>query len=186
MKKPLPDKATLLAALWYDPLSGLLYWRDRLPEGFATAGHCRNWNRKFSGKAAGTVVKRKGKTDYRKVVFNYEHYFAHRIIFQMLKGGLSQTHEIDHIDGNGLNNTWPNLRKVTSAQNARNQRLRRTNKTGRVGTFFDERKGLFSATITQDRKTIKLGSFVTLEEAVRARDAAEGSLDFHQNHGRHC
>jgi hypothetical protein len=56
---------------------------------------------------------------------------AHRAIFLMHHGYLP--HEIDHIDGNPLNNRIENLREVTKSENLSNTKIYRNNTSGTKG-----------------------------------------------------
>jgi hypothetical protein len=47
-------------------------------------------------------------------------YFAHAVIWAMAHGAFPE-YDLDHIDGDGLNNRITNLRLVTKAENQRNQ-----------------------------------------------------------------
>lgn len=73
--------------------------------------------------------------------------------------------QVDHINGNKLDNRRENLRLATAAQNARNSKLSRSNKTGFKGTRFLARTGRFSAQIRIAGTTKHLGYFDTAEEA---------------------
>jgi hypothetical protein len=76
--------------------------------------------------------------------------------------------EVDHIDGNGLNNKKENLRIATHQQNNFNKKPYANNKVGLKGVRED--RGKFIATITHNYKTIYIGSYKTKEEAGIAYD----------------
>lgn len=84
--------------------------------------------------------------------------------------------EVDHIDGDGLNNTRRNLRIVTRNQNRFNLRLRADNKSGYKGVFCDKRTGRWCAHIGFYGQRKNLGYFATPEEAARAYDIAACEL----------
>jgi hypothetical protein len=74
-------------------------------------------------------------------------------------------HEVDHRDGDGLNNRWDNIREATSAQNKHNRGVNKNNTTGFKGVYMDKRSGRYVAQITIDYKGYQLGRFYTAEEA---------------------
>jgi hypothetical protein len=51
--------------------------------------------------------------------------------------------EVDHIDGDRLNNRRNNLRVVNHQQQAQNRGVRKDNKTGHRNVSFDPKKGLY-------------------------------------------
>lgn len=65
-------------------------------------------------------------------VGNKKQIYVHRVIYQMYYGDLTSKYLIDHIDGNPLNNSIHNLRKVTKGQNNSNLRGNRKNNTSGV------------------------------------------------------
>lgn len=97
--------------------------------------------------------------DYKKGVSNYID--MHRLMLGFPKSG------IDHIDGNGLNNTRNNLRVSTQAQNTRNQRIKKTNTSGYKGVSFCKKKKKYSCHITLNYKHIFGGYFKNPIEAAK-------------------
>lgn len=75
---------------------------------------------------------------------------------------------VDHIDGNGLNNTRVNLRVANSTENARNTRLRKDNTSGFKGVTWHKKNRKWRAVIKVDGGQKHLGMFDTLEAAYAA------------------
>lgn len=71
---------------------------------------------------------------------------------------------IDHKDGDKTNNAWENLRQVTDAVNAQNQRKAKIqSKSGLLGVRIN---GIyFQAVIGVDGRNMYLGTFKTAKEA---------------------
>jgi hypothetical protein len=162
---PLPSQEELRKLLDYDPETGKLIWKRRKCDS-------PTWNIRFAGKPALTIEKRGYFTGS---IWGVK-YMTHRIIWKWMTG--DDPAEIDHINGNGLDNRWANLRSVDRLANARNMPKRRENKSGYCGVYFAQ--GKWQARIL--RKTI--GTFSSREDAIAARKAAERELGFHPNHGR--
>lgn len=80
--------------------------------------------------------------------------------------------EVDHKQGNGLDNRRSNLRKATHAQNMRSGRMRRNNKTGFKCVYWHTKGKKWIARITVNGKMLHLGLFTTIQEAADAYDKA--------------
>lgn len=171
--------------LRYDYTSGLLYWLPRLPEDFNTTttypkdSLAVSWNKRFSGKEALTAV---GNHGYRTGSLLGENTLAHRAIWKLVTG-YWPTLSIDHIDGDRLNNSWGNLREVTSGVSSKNKRVRCDNSSGYTGVI-ERGYGRWSARIASGGKVYSLGTYDTFEEAYEARKQGEKDFGFHKNYGR--
>lgn len=75
--------------------------------------------------------------------------------------------QVDHIDGNRLNNMKINLRIVTKRQNARNRVEHRKNlfSSRYVGVYWDKDLNKWRAGVTVDKKQIHLGVFLNENDA---------------------
>ena len=103
-----------------------------------------------------------GKRKYRTLVIKYRTIMAHRIAW-FLYHNEWPTKEIDHIDGDGLNNKISNLRHVSKRENALNKDVHRL---GRLfGCCFNKQSKKWQAAIRIDGEKIMLGTFNTEIEA---------------------
>ena len=73
--------------------------------------------------------------------------------------------QVDHIDGDGLNNSRQNLRICTQSENGKNRRINKTNKSGYKGVSFCNKSSKWYASIKLDGKSKNLGYFTTPEDA---------------------
>lgn len=80
--------------------------------------------------------------------------------------------DVDHINGNGLDNRRANLRLCNHAQNMCNRKIHKNNKSGFKGVHWHARLGLWEAQIQVAKKKIYLGCFDDAEVAARRYDAA--------------
>jgi hypothetical protein len=124
----------------------------------------------------GIVIRKKSKnrrTSYIHLSVCGHAIYAHRAAWALHYGEWPKG-QLDHRDGNGLNNRIDNLRDSTHAQNQRNQRIHIRNKTGVRGVCIDKKSGKWQALIWDGNgKRIHLGRFTTVEAAAAARKEAE-------------
>ena len=142
----------------YDPVTGQ----------FVLKQHREGTTRKI-----GDVLGNKKKSGYLEACFDQRIYLLHRLAYFYMTGEVPQT--VDHINGNGIDNRWGNLRSVTHQQNMENiKKMRPDNTTGYRGVH--KWHGKYRAKIVVNKKQIHLGTFSTAEEAAKAYEAARPSI----------
>jgi hypothetical protein len=116
------------------------------------------WSSIFCGKAKSPYAV---SSHFGKIVY------MHRIVMEAKSDQF-----VDHIDGNGLNNSRENLRFATTSQNNMNQCKRSDNTSGHKGISWCPDRDKYQVYINIDRKRKSLGRYKTLEEAICVRDQA--------------
>lgn len=81
--------------------------------------------------------------------------------------------QVDHINGNGLDNRLCNLRPCTNAENNRNKRFLRNPKSGHLGIRYNPKAESYYVRIMVNKKEISLGHYNNLEDAIAAREQGE-------------
>lgn len=87
----------------------------------------------------------------------------HRLILKAPKNK-----QVDHINGNGLDNRRKNIRLCTSTENHINSRKSSNNTSGYKGVTYDKRKKKWAAYTSRDRKYLFLGYFKNKKDAAKA------------------
>jgi hypothetical protein len=178
--------------LHYDPSSGLFTWLERPVSMFKHCknpqGYCNNWNSRFANQEAGCIwTQKESKTSYLKIGITLnkktKRYRAHRLAILYTDGHLPPE-QVDHIDGNGLNNRRNNLREVSDGENNKNMPIQSNNKSGTVGVYWNKAAQKWQVQIKANGKRIHGGLFINKEDAVKKRKAMEIKYNFHKNHGR--
>lgn len=80
---------------------------------------------------------------------------------------------VDHRDGNGLNNTRRNLRKVTASQSQQNRSKQSNNTTGISGVSWNTNAEKYEAHIKLAGKKKHLGLYTKLADAELAVNSAK-------------
>ena len=96
------SRAQLIKLLDYNPVNGDWTWKVDM-----------NYNARM-GEKAGFI----SNTGYHCIRIKGQDYAAHRLAWLYVHGDWPK-HQIDHIDGNKLNNRISNLRDVTFSYSAR-------------------------------------------------------------------
>lgn len=123
---------------------------------------------------------------YFVVNVEYKRYQVHRILYQLYHNIELENELIDHIDGNPSNNSKENLRICTHAENMRNRKTHKNNKTTGLKNIYiikDEYINYFHIRIKKDRKYVFSKCFrtdeYTLEDVIKIRD--EQLKEFHKD-----
>lgn len=129
-------------------------------------------NRTKPGEIAGTLnIGNRGK-EYINITVDGKRYKAHRLIWIWHYGHISKP-EIDHIDGNGLNNRIENLREATRYENAKNLKKHPSSKSGVTGVSFCKDRNKWQCYIQINGKRVSLGRFESIDDAIFTRKQAE-------------
>lgn len=95
------------------------------------------------------------------------------ILLHRLITGAKEGEVVDHINHQTLNNLDENLRVCSRQENGRNSKLNKNNTSGITGVTWHKSAKKWHAQIMVSRKTISLGLFVNINDAIVARKAAE-------------
>lgn len=160
--KPLPSVDRLHRGLDYSPKTGLFCWKDGAKGGVS------------SGDIAGTLRP----NGYIYIRIDKEHYLAHRLAWLYVTGDDPASLEVDHVNGERIDNRIKNLRLASRNEQCHNTGIRSDNTSGVRGVSWDRQYGKWLGRIQINGQTFRLGYFDKLEQAKAARLAAE-----HKMHG---
>ena len=163
----------------YHRSTGVFTWQERATINTTSQREVRRWNTRFAGKAAGCRTS----NGYIAITVNDVWFLAHRLAWLYVTGRLPHD-QIDHIDGDGTNNSFSNLREVDNQGNARNRKVPASCKTGVTGVRWRSERNKWASMIMVSKERIALGHYTDFFEACCARKSAELKYGFHVNHGR--
>ena len=166
------DQSALKEVLSYDPDTGV-FLRKITVSGNAKAGDEAGWVKRYKDK----------DLEYREIKIKTKVYKAHRLAWLYVTGEWPKGH-IDHINGDGLDNRFCNLRDVSNQENSKNSSLSKSNKSGSNGVSWHKDHGKWYARIMVNGKSKHLGYYDSKDEAIEARLNADKEYGYHENHGR--
>lgn len=156
----------------FDYKDGNLLWKNKTVD---SIGRSKNH---LNGQIAGTLEKH----GYLRVRVNNKNYLIHRLIFMYHYGYFPI--QVDHIDGNTLNNHIENLRQATNAQNCKNSKLSINNKSGVKGVSWHKASRKWMAHLQTVEKRHFIGYFNELDKAkiaiIEARNKLHGEFARHK------
>lgn len=138
--------------LEYNPHTGILRWIGHKQMPYRSIAGCKN------------------KRGYIQIYLKNKPFPAHRVAW-LLSHGEWPSNQIDHINGNRVDNRLGNLRLATNQQNSYNRGAQRNNSLGLKGVKTT-RGGRFSARINAEKKSYFLGVYDTPEQAQKAYQQA--------------
>lgn len=113
------------------------------------------------------TVEKSGKTFYAMRKHKKKKLRMHRFILKP-----KSTHEVDHINHNGLDNRRENIRIVTKRQNGVNRSKTKGSRKRYKGIHYDTRLNQWVAYVNYRKKRKYLGKFDTAKEAAIAFNKA--------------
>lgn len=144
----------LRQVLEYNPRTGEFFW-------LVSKGNSR------VGEAAGSIYA----NGYRYIQIDGLDYRAGRLAWFFVTGE-DPVDFVDHKDGVKDNNRFCNLRKATNSQNQANRGLPSNNSSGFKGVSWQPSRCKWIAKITIGGKSINLGRYTNIDDAVRAYKVA--------------
>ena len=148
--------ARLFEAFNCDPETGEFTWRTK-PNPHTVVG-----------SRAGTNCR-----GYRVLMLDKVPLSAHRAVWAFVHGSWPDA-QIDHINGDGMDNRIANLRLAKGmGKQQGNRRLNRNNTSGLRGVIWDKRKGMWAAVLKRgsDKSPAHLGYFKEKTDAAKAYEA---------------
>jgi len=97
---------------------------------------------------------------------------VHRLVAQHFLPNPDNKREVDHVDGNPMNNYLSNLRWATRGENQRNCKSRSGSSSKYLGITWHKRDNKWQAQIKIEGKRKHLGYFTDEVEAAKVYDAA--------------
>lgn len=158
MPKPLPLQDVLQECLCYSPNSGDLSWQLPDPQSRVRPGT------QFGNR---TSLRSTNSTKhYYAGMFQGTTYYAHRLIWVYMTGEDPGELMVDHINGNGLDNRWSNLRLVKRGANAANQKGHKRRRSPYKHVY--RKKSRWIGQVRRDKRLHSTLSYATAEEAHKA------------------
>lgn len=138
----------------YDPLTGEFTWIEKL---------CR---KTLIGDVAGHITN-----GHIRIRINGKRYRAHHLAFLYMTGRFHKD-KIIHLDRDGLNNKWRNLREGDAYQIASNKGHYQNGLSKYRGVSWVPSRNKWRASLTKEYNTFHLGFFEDEEEAAKAYNKA--------------
>ena len=155
MHKKYPTIDRLRQMFCYDPDGGDIFWIEK-------------GKGKIKKQAAGTTEL----SGYRGILIDGKRIRSHRIAWALFYGEWPED-QIDHVNGVKSDNRIANLRKASNSQNGKNLSIKKNNTSGYPGVSFDKANNKWRAMIKVNYKSIHLGRFTELSDAIAAKKDAE-------------
>jgi hypothetical protein len=151
----------------YERGTGRLYWKHRPRGHFSSIKEWKRWNTRFAGEAAGHERR------HCRLQIADRTYAAHRIVWKLVTGNEPPAN-IDHKNGDSIDNRWVNLRAADQTKQNWNKRLQKNNTSGYRGVSRDRNR--WRAFICVDGIQRAIGNFRTVKEAAAAYEIAARQL----------
>jgi hypothetical protein len=115
------------------------------------------WKQPTGRRTSVGQIAGRSNNAYKAIGFMGKEYMAHRLVFMFHHGYLPP--EVDHIDGNKMNNRIENLRPATHAENLKNQKIKINNVSGLKNVGWAKREQRWRVRLTVNGKDKHIGYF---------------------------
>ena len=149
----LPSIENLNKYFTLDESTGTLYWKVQ----------------KANCVKVGSVVGYVNPRGYSVVKLDGVTVRLHRIVYKMYYG-IEPEGELDHIDGNKLNNKPENLRLASRYQNNQNIKKQKNNTSGHKNVYWKDDEKKWAVTIKAFGKTYRFGCYLNIEDAAEVAE----------------
>ena len=164
--------------LHYNHKTGVFTWKERALKWFKSERSQKIWNSRYSGKETGYHNSHIG---YVMITLFNKSYYAHRLAFLYMVNEMPE--QVDHINHDRTDNRWPNLRQSSMAGNRLNMSKSKANTSGTTGVYWNSDLSKWQVKIGVEGKSLHVGVFDDLDDAIAARMDANKKYNFHPNHG---
>jgi hypothetical protein len=150
----------------FNYLDGNLYWKEKTS--------------KYSNIKIGQLVGFLDAENYRRVVVNKKSYGVHQIVYLIFHGFIPN--EIDHKDGNPLNNCIENLREATRFQQGCNTKINKNNNSGVKGVYLNKQLKRYVVRLSVNGKRKSFGTYKDIDYAKFISESMR--YKYHKEFGR--
>jgi hypothetical protein len=159
---PLPPLDVVRHMLHYDEQAGMLFWENPDPQSRCKPG--QRWGRiqkEVHTSSNGTKQYIQGRLCCRS-------FHAHRLIWFYVTGEDPGDLMVDHINGDGLDNHFPNLRLATRSQNLVNQAGHARRKSRYKNVTWVKRKNRWMGELRRSGVLHRTSHYASEEDAYAA------------------
>lgn len=170
----------LVELLDVDIATGDITYKSRDMKWFKDEREWKIFHSRFAGRPALKTVSGYG---YKCGSLCGHRLAAHRVVWAVANGRWPSG-VIDHINGDRLDNRIENLRSVSRAENQRNMKMNKANKSGVTGVWWNQSRRRWVAEIGSGENRKVLGYFREKRKAAEVRRNEERRRGYHENHGK--
>lgn len=134
-------------------------------------------------RSAGDIAGYKNNSGYIVIKIDNRAYLAHRLAWLYVNGE-NPRNNIDHINGDKLDNRISNLRDVNQSLNCRNAKMKKNNKSSYTGVHWSREKNKWSSQIRIDGGNAFIGYYKTFYAACYAHHAESIKHGYSDRHGK--
>lgn len=164
---------------------GHLYWKVRPRSHFTTDRGHKGFNTRMSGRKAGTPLCPLKLYLISQITYLDQQYslLLHIATWVVVKGEYPSA-DIDHEDGNGMNNSIENLKDLGVSLNMQSKAIYKNNKSGLCGISWYKKYDKWIVQGTVNGNKVNLGYFESFFEAACKRKSWELDYNFTERHGK--